>query len=120
MLDHKIGDTVIIAKQSKNVVGIPVGSQVRIVDEIGIDLYEVSYKNDIFVYQGQSLLALDSVDPDDVARLFVLLKASYDILTKCKEAQGVIDPMSQTAVYDGTPCDGQCLLEDIEELIYND
>lgn len=47
----------------------------------------------------------------------VLLRAAYDILTKCKDSGYVVDPMSQTAYYDGTHCDGSCLYDDIADAL---
>jgi len=45
----------------------------------------------------------------------VLLKAAYDILKKCDEANKVIEVLHQTASYDGTECDGFCLMNDIAD-----
>lgn len=43
----------------------------------------------------------------------VLLKATYDILKKCEESYYVLNALEVTANYDGTECDGYCLMEDI-------
>jgi hypothetical protein len=48
-----------------------------------------------------------------LARAEILLKACYDILKKCEQSHYVLDACSQTAFYDGTDCDGYCLMEDI-------
>lgn len=47
-------------------------------------------------------------------RKTVLLKACLDILKKCNDSSCVVSPMEVTAFYDGTECDGYCLMEDIE------
>lgn len=43
-------------------------------------------------------------------RRAVLLRAAYDILKKCGDE---FNPQEVTAFYDGTDCDGFCLMEDI-------
>lgn len=43
----------------------------------------------------------------------ILLKASYDLLKKCNESGYVMDALTETVFYDGTNCDGMCLMEDI-------
>jgi len=53
--------------------------------------------------------------PED--RNAVLLRATYDILKQCQEGPYVIDPMTITAYYDGTHCDGSCLLGDIADAL---
>lgn len=50
-------------------------------------------------------------------RAKILLKATHEILTKCNEAVFVEDVMSVTAIWDEAECDGNCLMEDIGELI---
>jgi hypothetical protein len=46
-------------------------------------------------------------------RKIVLLRAAYDILKKCDEGPYVKNALEVTAFYDGTDCDGFCLMEDI-------
>lgn len=46
-------------------------------------------------------------------RKTVLLKAAYDLLKKQDDCGYVLDLLSETAEYDGTQCDGYCLMEDI-------
>ena len=46
-------------------------------------------------------------------RAKVLLKATYDILRKQEESP-VLNVLATTAEYDGTECDGYCLVEDID------
>ena len=43
----------------------------------------------------------------------ILLRAAYDLLTKCEEAQFVQDACSTHIFYDDAECDGSCLREDI-------
>jgi len=50
-------------------------------------------------------------------RAKILLKATHDILKKCDEAIFVQDVMSVTAIWDEAECDGNCLMEEIGELI---
>lgn len=50
-------------------------------------------------------------------RAKILLKAAHEILTKCNEAVFVQDVMSVTAIWDEAECDGNCLMEEIGELI---
>ncbi len=45
-------------------------------------------------------------------RTVVLLQAALDILTKCDN-----NSMSKTAFYDGTDCDGHCLMQDIKDYL---
>lgn len=45
----------------------------------------------------------------------ILLRAAYDILVKCHDSPALIDPIYETAFYDGTNCNGGCLIEDIAE-----
>ena len=47
------------------------------------------------------------------ARTEVLLRAAYEILEQCEQSPIVENAMELTAHYDGTTCDGACLLEDI-------
>ena len=46
-------------------------------------------------------------------RKITLLKATYKLLKKCSENPYVEDIMSSLVFYDGTDCDGSCLMEDI-------
>ena len=50
-------------------------------------------------------------------RAKILLKAAHEILTKCNQAAFVQDVMSVTAIWDEAECDGNCLMEEIGELI---
>jgi hypothetical protein len=43
----------------------------------------------------------------------ILLRAAYDILKKCSEAEFETSPMAITVYYDEADCDGSCLMEDI-------
>jgi len=47
-------------------------------------------------------------------RKTVLLKACRDMLIKCRDSYYVLNPIEESVFYDGTHCDGNCLLEDIE------
>lgn len=46
-------------------------------------------------------------------RRAILLRAAYDLLTKCDRSSYVIEVCAETVFYDGTDCDGGCLREDI-------
>ena len=50
-------------------------------------------------------------------RAKILLKAAHEILTKCNEAAFVQDVMSVTAIWDEAECNGNCLMEEIGELM---
>ena len=43
----------------------------------------------------------------------VLLRAAYDLLTKCERSRYVLNANETTIFYDGAECDGSCLREDI-------
>jgi hypothetical protein len=43
----------------------------------------------------------------------ILLRAAYDILKKQEMSHYVLDSLGTTAFYDGTDCDGYCLMEEI-------
>lgn len=47
------------------------------------------------------------------SRSSILLRAAYDMLKKCDDSPIVVSPMELTVFYDGTDCDGRCLMEDI-------
>lgn len=46
-------------------------------------------------------------------RKTTLLKAAYDLLRKCDDGPYVKNALKDTVFYDGTDCDGFCLMEDI-------
>lgn len=43
----------------------------------------------------------------------VLLKAAYDLLQKQQRSRYVLNLLSEKVAYDGTECDGWCLMSDI-------
>ena len=47
-------------------------------------------------------------------RKITLLKAALEIFEKCDASHFVASPFEVTAFYDGTECDGYCLMEDIK------
>ena len=47
-------------------------------------------------------------------RAETLLKATYELLSKQEESYFVLNLLAETIFYDGTECDGSCLMEDIE------
>lgn len=47
-------------------------------------------------------------------RKTTLLKAAHALLMKQGQSGCVLNLLEQTAFYDGTDCDGHCLMEDIE------
>lgn len=47
----------------------------------------------------------------------VLLRAAYDILTRCHRSCTVLDPGMVTAYWDGAACDGGCLREEIASVL---
>ena len=64
-----------------------------------------------------SNLSLHDLDNNDVARMVVLLRAAYDILTRCDNSPVVVDPAGVLVQYDGTTCDGYCLRDEIAEVL---
>jgi hypothetical protein len=49
-------------------------------------------------------------EPD---RYKVLLKAAFDLLKKQNDSTYVLNLLAETVFYDGTDCDGYCLMNDI-------
>ena len=45
----------------------------------------------------------------------ILLKAAYDLLKKCENADYFLDPMETAVFYDDANCDGACLMQDIAD-----
>jgi len=54
---------------------------------------------------------------EQVNRADVLLKAARDLLKKCDDGPFVKNALEETIFYDGTECDGCCLMEDIESFL---
>ena len=52
-----------------------------------------------------------------VKRYETLLRATYELLKKCHESHYVLNVMEETVFYDGTDCDGACLMEDIKSAL---
>jgi hypothetical protein len=50
-------------------------------------------------------------------RALILLKATDELLKKQENSSYVLDILGETTFYDGSECDGACLLEDIGELL---
>ena len=50
-------------------------------------------------------------------RSTTLLKAVLEILNKCDDGPYVKDFFENTAFYDGTDCDGYCLMDDIKNYL---
>jgi hypothetical protein len=48
-------------------------------------------------------------------RKTTLLKACRDLLKRQENSDYVLDLLSETVFYDDAECDGNCLLEDIED-----
>ena len=51
-------------------------------------------------------------------RKVTLLKACRDLLNKQNETIYVLNMLETIVHYDGEDCDGSCLLEDIENLLF--
>ena len=56
-----------------------------------------------------------TVEQQDQAKK--LLKAASEILIKCNEGGYVKNVMEVTSIWDGVECDGNCLMEEIGELL---
>ena len=50
-------------------------------------------------------------------RAMVLLKACFSLLNQQKESRFVFNVLEQDVAYDGTNCDGYCLMEEIEDYL---
>lgn len=50
-------------------------------------------------------------------RMEILLKAMVDIVKKLDNTPYVLSFFEQTAVWDGTDCDGYCLFEEAKEVL---
>ena len=50
-------------------------------------------------------------------RAIELLKACKDLLEKQENSSYVLNVLEETVFYDGTDCDGSCLLEDIRSYL---
>lgn len=53
-------------------------------------------------------------------RAKVLLKATLDLLQKQKDSRDVLNLLETTTFYDEADCDGECLLNDIEDFLTQD
>lgn len=49
-----------------------------------------------------------------------LLKACFNLLSKQLESSYALDLLTETINYDETECDGECLMEDIASIIYEE
>lgn len=57
----------------------------------------------------------------DKPRYRVLLEAAWELLWKQVESEVTLNLLNETVKYDGTECDGQCLIGDISSyLVYED
>lgn len=54
---------------------------------------------------------------DTVNRAVILLKATYDLLSKQTKSGYVLNMLEQVVYYDDAECDGSCLMNDIECLL---
>ena len=61
------------------------------------------------VYQNNLIKVINVED-----RILILLKATFDILKKCK-AGPYVNVFEQTAIWDDAECDGSCLMEEIAQ-----
>lgn len=50
-------------------------------------------------------------------RYKILLKAAYDLLKKQDGSYYVLNLLEEDVEYDGTTCDGYCLMDDIAEVL---
>lgn len=57
------------------------------------------------------------MNKENQERSKILLKAAFEILTKCNDSAFVLNVLEQTAIWDGVKCDGYCLFEEIEILL---
>lgn len=75
---------------------------------------ETGFDRELFT----SFIGLDEpIPPYNNHRAKTLLLATRDLLNKQKESFYTLDMLSETVTYDGTECDGSCLIEDIENYL---
>jgi hypothetical protein len=51
---------------------------------------------------------------NELMRKDILLRAAYDLLKRCSDSFYVLNALAVEMFYDGTNCDGSCLMEDIK------
>ena len=51
-------------------------------------------------------------------RSLTLLRACLDLLNQYKESPYELEILSKTIEYDGSECDGYCLIDDLEDYIF--
>lgn len=57
------------------------------------------------------------MEKEQQERALILLQATLDILKTCESHPFVVDVFETTAIWDEVECDGNCLMEEIEQLI---
>lgn len=56
----------------------------------------------------------------DTDRVVTLLRATYALLKQQDNSPYVLNILEQIISYDGVDCDGYCLMEDIEDVLFDD
>ena len=51
-------------------------------------------------------------------RIVYLLQAAYNLINKQNDSGYVLNILEETVNYDGSDCDGYCLLDDIKDALY--
>lgn len=54
---------------------------------------------------------------DNKERELILLRAAYQLLKKQDKSFYVLNLLEQSTVWDGTDCDGYCLMEELQYLL---
>ena len=57
------------------------------------------------------------ISEDVQDRVIMLLECAYNLLQKQNESPFVLNMLEETVEYDGAECDGNCLLDDIENVL---
>ena len=58
---------------------------------------------------------IEIIEKIEDGRVKELLGASIELIKKTQNSHIILDIMSETSFYDGTDCDGYCLLEDLND-----
>lgn len=54
---------------------------------------------------------------EKIKRALYMLMVANNLLTKQKDSHYVLNMLEETVNYDGTECDGYCVLDDIEDCL---
>lgn len=90
-------------------------SDLMTVEERQSDEFVDHRYQEIFVDRAQDKAINNWNDRKDVNRKDILLKATLELLETCDEGKYIKNVLYETSFYDGTNCDGFCLMQDIKD-----